>query len=146
MIRVSGTTRPVREMTAEENVDQALDLLNAFASVGVKAFDVTLTDLQGKKLPQGFYGNRSVHQLRHLIRPMLSDATAHQHNVILRPRPPAGTELVQLDDLAEPEIDRLGPVSLVVLQTSPGNYQAWVAVEGPAPTCIVGYASEPGPT
>ena len=120
-------------MTAEENVAQALDLLNAFASVGVKAFDVTFTDLQGKKLPKGFYGNRHVHQLRHLIRLMLPDATAHQHNVILRPRPPAGTELVQLDDLAEPEIDRLGPVSLVVLQTSPGNYQAWVAVEGPAP-------------
>ena len=129
----SGTTRPVREMTAEEEVEQALDLLNAFASVGVQAFAVTLTDLEGKKLPKGFYGNRWLHQLRHCIRPLLRDATAHQHNVILRPRPPAGTELVQLDDLAEPEIDRLGPVSLVVLQTSPGNYQAWVAVEGPAP-------------
>ena len=133
MIRVSGTTRPVREMTAVENVDQALELLNAFASVGVKAFDVTLTDLEGKKLLKGFYCNRSVHQLRYLIRPMLRDATAHQHNVILRPRPPAGAELVQLDDLGEPEIDRVGPVSLVVLETSPENYQAWVAVEGPAP-------------
>lgn len=119
-------------MTVEENVDQALDLLNAFASVGVQAFDVTLTDLQGKKLPKGFYGNRHVHPLRHRIRLLLPDAIAHQHNVILRPRPPAGTELVQLDDLAEPEIDRLGPVSLVVLETSPGNYQAWVAVKGPA--------------
>lgn len=119
-------------MTAEENVDKALDLLNAFASVGVKAFDVTLTDLEGKKLPKGFYCNRSVHQLRHLIRPLLRDVTAHQHNVILRPRPPAGTELVQLDDLAESEIDPLVPVSLVVLQTSPGSYQAWVAVQGPA--------------
>jgi hypothetical protein len=120
-------------MTAEQNVDQALDLLNAFASVGVKAFDITLTDLEGKKLPKGFYCNRSVHQLRYLIRPMLRDATAHQHNIILRPRPPAGAELVQLDDLAEPEIDRLAPVSLVVLETSPGNHQAWVAVDGTAP-------------
>lgn len=120
-------------MTAEENVNQALALLNAFASVGVEAFDVTLTDLEGKKLPKGFYGNRSVHQLRHWIRPLLRDATAHPLNVILRPRPPAGTELVQLDDLAKPEIDRLVPVSLVVLETSPANYQAWVAVEGPAP-------------
>ena len=64
----SGTTRPVREMTAEEKVEQALDLLNAFASVGVQAFDVTLTDLQGRKLPMRFYGNRHVHPLRHRIR------------------------------------------------------------------------------
>jgi hypothetical protein len=120
----------MRETTAEENVAQALDLLDAFASVGVQSFDVTLTDLAGRKLPKGFYGNRSVPPLRHLIRPLLRDATAHQHNVILRPRPPVGAELVQLDDLAEPEIDRLGPVSLVVLETSLGNHQAWVAVEG----------------
>ena len=120
-------------MTAEADLDQALTLLHAFAGVGVKAFDVTLTDLEGHKLPKGFYSSCSVHQLRHLIRPLLRDANAHQHNVILRPRPPAGTKLVQLDDLAKPEIDRLAPVSLVVLETSPANYQAWVAVEGPAP-------------
>jgi hypothetical protein len=120
-------------MTAEADLAQARDLLNAFASVGVEAFDVTLTDLEGNKLPKEFYGNRSLHPLRHRIRPMLRDANAHQYNVILRPRPPAGTELVQLDDLAKPEINRLVPVSLVVLETSPANYQAWVAVEGPAP-------------
>jgi RepB DNA-primase from phage plasmid len=120
-------------MTAEGDVNKALDLLNAFASVGVKAFDVTLTDLEGKKLPKGYYCNRSLHQLRHLIGPMLRDATAHQHNVIVRPRQPAHAEIVQLDDLTKPEMRRLGSVSLVVLQTSPGNYQAWVAVEDPAP-------------
>jgi RepB DNA-primase from phage plasmid len=64
---------------------------------------------------------------------MLRDATAHQHNVILRPRQPARAELVQLDDLAEPDIDRLGPLSLVILQTSLGNYPAWVAVKDLAP-------------
>ena len=107
--------------------------MQAFVSVGVKTFAVTLTDLEGKKLPKGYYCNRSLHQLQNLIGPMLRDATAHQHNVILRPRQPAPAELVQLDDLAEPDIDRLGPLSLVILQTSPGNYQAWVAVKDLAP-------------
>src|SRR5215475_2218639 len=102
-------------MTAEQNLDQALALLNAFLSVGVKTFDLTLTDLAGKKLPAGFSSNRSLHQLRHQLRGLLPYASAHQHNVIVRPRPPAGTELVQLDDLAEPEIVRLVPVSLVVI-------------------------------
>jgi len=120
-------------MTAEENLDQALALLNAFLSVGVTTFDLTLTDLAGRKLPAGFYSNRSVHQLRHQLRGLLPDASAHQHNVIVRPRPPAGTELVQLDDLAEQGIDPLVELSLMVIETSPTSYQAWLAVEGVVP-------------
>jgi hypothetical protein len=120
-------------MTATAEVSQALQLLQAFASVGVQAFDLTLTNLEGQKLLHGYYGRRSLHQLRHTIAPLLRAATAYQHNVIVRPRPsPRAALLVQLDDLAEPEIRRLAPVSLVMLQTSPGNYQVWVAVEAPA--------------
>lgn len=121
------------KMTAQRNLDQALNLLNAFLSVGVKSFDLTLTDLAGIKLPAGFFSNRSVHQLRHQLPHLLPDASAHQHNVIVRPRPPAGLELIQLDDLAGPGIDRMRQLSLVVLETSPASYQAWVAVEGVTP-------------
>jgi hypothetical protein len=120
-------------MTPEQNLDQALALLDAFLSVGVTTFDLTLTDLTGRKLPEGFYSNRALHQLQHQLRRLLPYASAHQHNVIVRPRPPAGTDLVQLDDLAEPWIDRLVPVSLAVIETSPASYQAWVAVQGLAP-------------
>jgi RepB DNA-primase from phage plasmid len=120
-------------MTGEAEVHKALELLQAFASVGVKAFDVTLTDLEGKKPPKGYYAHRSLHQLQHTIGPLLRDATARQHNVIVRPGQTEQAELVQLDDLAESDLRRLDPVSLVVLRTSPGNGQAWVAVENPAP-------------
>jgi len=114
-------------------VDQALELLQAFASVGVKAFAVTLTDVEGKKLPKGYYSHCSLEQLRHILGPVLQVATAQQHNVIVRPGQSERIELVQLDDLAEPELRRLSPVSLVVLQTSPGNGQSWVAVEDSTP-------------
>ena len=118
-------------MVAE--VDQALALLQAFASVGVKSFALTLTNIEGQKLPQGSYSHCSPEQLKHMLRPMLKVATAQQHNVIIRPGQSERAELVQLDDLAEPELRRLGPVSLVVLATSPGNGQSWVAVEDATP-------------
>jgi hypothetical protein len=120
-------------MRGEADREQALELLQAFASVGVKAFAVTLTDLEGKKLPQGYYSHCSLEQLRHTLGPMLRAATAHQHNVIVRPAKSESVELVQLDDLAEPDLGRLSPVSLVVLRTSPGNGQSWVAVEDATP-------------
>lgn len=120
-------------MLGKANVDQAFELLLAFASVGVKAFAVTLTDIEGQKVPKGYYSHCSLEQLRRTLGPMLRLATAQQHNVIIRPGQSERVELVQLDDLAEPELSRLGPVSLVVLKTSPGNGQSWVAVEDPTP-------------
>ena len=127
-----NTGRATEEgMVAE--VDQALELLQAFASVGVKSFALTLTNIEGQKLPQGYYPHCSPEQLQHMLRPMLKVATAQQHNVIIRPGQSERAELVQLDDLAEPELRRLGPVSLVVLATSPGNGQSWVAVEDATP-------------
>jgi hypothetical protein len=120
-------------MTGEADRDQGLELLQAWASVGVKTFAVTLTDLEGQKLPQGYYSHCSLEQLRHTLGPMLRAATAQQHNVIVRPAKSESVKLVQLDDLAEPDLGRLSPVSLVVLRTSPGNGQSWVAVEDATP-------------
>ena len=120
-------------MLGKAEVDQALELLLAFASVGVKAFAVTLTDIEGQKVPQGYNPHCSLEQLRHRLEPILKMATAQQHNVIVRPGQSERVELIQLDDLAELELRRLGPVSLVVLQTSPGNGQSWVAVEDSTP-------------
>jgi len=122
-------------MTAEAS--KALDMLNTFAVVGVKAFDLTLTALDGKK-PQkgGFFSNRSVNTLRHSLGPLLREAAAHQHNVIIRPRGSERAGLVQLDDLNEQAARRVTPYSFMVLRTSSGidgtgNYQAWVAIAAP---------------
>jgi hypothetical protein len=40
------------------------------------------------------------------------------------------TAFIQLDDLTEAKLDRVRPVAFLTVQTSPGNYQAWVAVPG----------------
>ena len=51
-------------------------------------------------------------------------------NVIIRPTGP-GVAFVQLDDLKTPEqLERVRPAALIIHATSPGNYQAWIAVSG----------------
>lgn len=103
---------------------QALEMLDAFASVGAERFDVTFTDAAGHKV--AFHSDRSLKQLRPELDSLLLDAAERQHNVIVRPR--STTTLIQLDDLGEVATQRLRAVSFLVLRTSPGNYQCWVAV------------------
>jgi hypothetical protein len=104
---------------------QAREMLDAFASVGARRFDLTFTDAAGGKVE--FHGNRPLDEVRPAIPAILEEAAQQQHNVIVRPRS-AGASLIQLDDLAEAAVERLRPASFLVLRTSPGNYQAWVAV------------------
>ena len=100
-------------------------MLDAFASVRAQRFDITVTDIAGQRVE--FRGNRPLEWLRPALAGILDEAAGRQHNVIVRPRP-GGAALIQLDDLGQEAVARLEPVSFLVLRTSPGNYQAWVAV------------------
>jgi hypothetical protein len=100
-------------------------MLEAFASVGATRFDLTFTDAAGVKV--AFRGNRTLAELRPALAGILAQADERQHNVIVRPRRSTAA-LIQLDDLDASAVERLRPVSFLVLHTSPGNYQAWVAV------------------
>jgi RepB DNA-primase from phage plasmid len=114
-------------MAMSPETQQALDMLDVFASVGVTAFDVTLTDLAGEKT--GYQANRSAAELRRTMATRLKAAASSQTNFILRPRTTGRRGLVQLDDLNEEAAARVAPYSFMVLATSPGNFQAWVAVD-----------------
>jgi hypothetical protein len=107
----------------ETRAGDPADMLDAFAGVGVDRFDLTLTDLHGEKV--AFQRNQPLDHLRITLPGILQDAKTNQQNVIIRPRGP----VIQLDDLDEAAIERLLPVSFLVLRTSPGNHQAWVAVD-----------------
>src|SRR5438477_2103177 len=103
----------------------ALDMLAAFASVGARRFDLTVTEAGGRKV--AFRPGRTLDQLRPILPEILQAAAERQHNVIVRPR--SGTAaLVQLDDLEGAAVARLRPVSFLILCTSPDSYQAWLAV------------------
>ncbi|MGH7970301.1 MAG: DNA-primase RepB domain-containing protein [Limisphaerales bacterium] len=111
---------------------KAVAMLSAFASVGAKAFNMTLTDINGEKVAGGYRPNTPFEHLRRTIGRLLQDAERNRLNVIIRPRS-STTTLIQLDDLDSARAKRIAPHSIIVFQTSPANYQAWVAVEAGAP-------------
>jgi len=118
--------------TRDTPTAKALAMLSAFASAGARAFNLTLTDINGEKVPGGYKPNTLLEQMRRTIDRVLQDAERNRHNVIIRPRSASAT-LIQLDDLDFSKAERVAPHSVIVFQTSPANYQAWVAVEPGAP-------------
>jgi RepB DNA-primase from phage plasmid len=105
---------------------KALAMLTAFFSVGVRSFDVTFTDIEGEKT--GFQINRPIEILRRSIGKAIGAAIDLRQNYIIRPRSNSVT-LIQLDDLDSAKAERVAAHAFMVLQTSPGNFQAWVAVK-----------------
>ena len=102
-------------------------MLDAFASVGATRFDVTWTTCAGEK--EWFRRGMSFDDLARNLPRMLDEAPSKQRNVIVRPHGPAVT-FIQLDDIAPAPLARLAPAVFLTLQTSPGNFQAWVAMAG----------------
>ena len=102
-------------------------MLDTFASVGAVRFDVTRTTRAGDK--DWFRRGVSVADLARTLPGMLDAATAEQRNVIVRPTGP-GVTFMQLDDLAADQLARVAPAVFLTLETSPGNFQAWLAIPG----------------
>ena len=100
-------------------------MLDAFKSTGAEHFDITWTTRQGDKA--GFRRHMPAETLRYLLPTMLSNATKNERNLIVRPLSPRAV-FIQLDDLSREGLERVKPAAFLELETSPGNYQAWVAI------------------
>jgi RepB DNA-primase from phage plasmid len=57
------------------------------------------------------------------------ERTTAGENLIIRPTG-QGVAFVQLDDLNAEQLDRVRPAVFIIHATSPGNFQAWMAVSG----------------
>jgi hypothetical protein len=106
---------------------EARAMLDIFASVGATRFDMTSTNCTGNK--QWFRRGVPLADLAPILAAMLDGATAQQRNLIVRPHGP-GTSFIQLDDLKADQLARLAPAVFLTLETSPGNFQAWLAIRG----------------
>ena len=115
-------------MTEEKHgrgVEQAWQMLDLFAGLGVHGFDVTRTDVDGYKCD--YRAGQNLEMLRQAIPALLGTAIERRQNLIVRPKG-ARAELVQLDDLDGSGLERARSVAVLILATSPGNHQVWVAV------------------
>jgi hypothetical protein len=97
-------------------------MLNAFAAVGANTFDVTHINIDGEK--RGFRPAQTL--LKNSMPYHLESAPKRQNNVIIRPHG-ITAQLIQLDDLDAEAVQQMRPAAFLMLQTSPGNHQAWVA-------------------
>jgi hypothetical protein len=121
------------------NIPEGERMIDVFASVGAREFVVTKLDLNQDIRWAKTY---SVKELRDKLPAMMRTAERREsiltpnydsimagENLIIRPKSPE-TTFVQLDDLKADQLERLRPASFIMLSTSPGNYQAWIAVSG----------------
>ena len=127
MVHADGSPQ-AGEREADDREAQARLMLQAFGSVGVRAFAVTLTDAEGRKVPRGYQSFCLLDDLRAGMAASLRDTTRQRVNLIVRPHRAELVDLIQLDDLDAAALARVAASAFLTLQTSPGNFQAWVAV------------------
>jgi hypothetical protein len=114
------------------DIKEAQRMMDLFTSVGARNFVVTKLDAQQRIIWGKPY---STTELRDKLRAMVQTAEGKNgqpgENLIVRP---SGAEVtfVQLDDLSADQLDRVRPAAFMIISTSPGNFQAWIAAEGVA--------------
>lgn len=122
-----------KESTNETPTAKALAMLSVFASLGARAFNKTILDIEGNEVKGLYRGKRSLDELRRTIGLDLSDAERNQQSIAIRPLFETPM-LIQLDDLDAKKAAHLKPYAFMVIRTSAGkdrtgNYQGWVAVK-----------------
>jgi hypothetical protein len=115
------------ESGANSGHTEARAMLDVLVSVGAARFDVTWTNAAGDK--ERFRRNVSPAELTRTLPEILSDAIRRQRNLIVRPHGPR-VSFIQLDDLKADKLLPLAPAVFLTIETSPGNFQAWLALPG----------------
>jgi len=125
-----------------EAVSEALRMIDTFASVWANKIHVSKTDINNDIQWGKAY---SPEDLRKVLPAMIRvaaklddcDLLDKTGNVVgharaggnLMVRPMSETSaFIQLDDLTEAKLDHVHPVAFLIVRTSPGNHQAWIAV------------------
>jgi RepB DNA-primase N-terminal domain len=109
------------------SVAEASVMLDVFESLGVRSINLTITDEAGRKV--AFKRYRTVDTLRAALPGLLLASTEQRLNVFVRPLAPRALSLIQLDDLTSSQVDRVRAMPFLVLETSPDNFQAWLAAK-----------------
>ena len=122
----------------QSNIQEAERMLDLFTSVGARSFFVTKIDVEQKHIWGKMY---SATELRGKLPAMVRTAADWKpyyssegkivsagENLIIRPT--GDVAFVQLDDLTAEQLDRVRLASFLIIGTSPGNHQAWIAVSG----------------
>ncbi|MGH9907051.1 MAG: DNA-primase RepB domain-containing protein, partial [Pyrinomonadaceae bacterium] len=109
-----------------ENILQGPDCVNLFAHVGVKEFAVTMLRDRSTIGRRGeLYQRLEARQLMRSLPTFIKRNRMVDESVIIRP---IGDHLIQVDDCNSELLDRLKPFAFLAIETSPENYQSWLAL------------------
>ena len=121
------------------DIRAAQRMLDTFTSVGADSFVVTKTDiLQAVKWGKTYSTAELQERLPAMVRTAAirrpceisdSETVMAGENLIIRPSG-KGVAFLQLDDLGTEQLERVRPAAFIIHATSPGSYQAWMAVSG----------------
>ena len=125
-------------MDYSEQISAALEMLDLFASVGAEAFDLTFKK-QDETAKANYRKAQSVGSFRNSIPHLVPSSYENKFSLIARPRS-RKVALIQLDDLTAEKAATVKDFAFLFLETSPKNYQAWVAVEGLADNEVEDFA------
>jgi hypothetical protein len=106
---------------------EARAMLDAFASVGATRFNLTWTNSAGE--PRRSHKGMSLAEITRTMPGMLDSAISERRNLIVRPYG-TGVSFIQLDDLTADKLPRIAPARFLLIETSPGSFQAWLALAG----------------
>jgi hypothetical protein len=117
----------LRPMDTLESREQALRMLDTFASVGANRFDASRIDMDRRIIASR--PDLSITELKRLLPAVMESAGRERHNIVIRPRSGDTVALIQLDDLDSVALDRVQSVAFMALATSRASNQAWVALQ-----------------
>jgi hypothetical protein len=124
------------ESSAESNFfdpeDEANRALEAFRSIGIDApLQVLILDDATKK-PVRVFSNPSQAEVSTILTKWLPELTQRQYSLIFRMVGSAQNgqkQIVQVDDCDQATADRLRRFSFLQVETSPGSFHSWIAVD-----------------
>lgn len=106
--------------------------MELFASVGASSADITITD--EKKTVCDYQGHVEIDRAITVVSGVVDGCNRAGLNLIVRPRMiTPRVELIPLDDLGYELMETLSSYAFRCIETSPGNYQVWLAVRDGSP-------------
>ena len=106
--------------------EEALEMIDAFYSIGTRTWDLTRMDIDRRK--QSYRPARNLLGTRLILNNWIPLCWKLHQNLIVRPRRAHSSVIAQLDDLGSQQLDRIASRAFLYVETSPGNYQVWLAI------------------
>jgi hypothetical protein len=108
-----------------ERIMQAPACVRLFSAMGVDEFAVTMLRDRKTTGRATFYSRLHARELLSVLRGLIERNGKAPESLIIRPK---CENFIQVDDCTEEQLQLLRPFAFLVIETSLGNYQVWLAL------------------